>query len=402
MMRPFAIGASELRRRIVRGALRPLYRVAEGHRGQSRELSEADIHRVLVCRPNHRLGNLVLLTPLLGELQRMLPGAAVDIVLAGRHGAELFAGFGNIARVYTLSDRMVRHPLATVRTVFAIRHAHYDIVIDPCASSQSGHLLAAMAGAGCVLDGRRQRTKACPASGGPIAAAPTHMAQWPVYWLRRSLARSPDNADPEFPLLDVRLAPGERAAARATLAKLLSADSEELDRPILGVFANATGAKRYSADWWRRFLDELGKQRADTPVVEIAPPNGRRRLGGAGTSFASPNLREVAALIANMTWFVSADCGVMHLASAVAVPTCGLFSVTDARTYAPYGHGSQALDTRGQTPEVVAQRVRRWMEMVRVVNDPADHRSVPATANGGTSIGPAPPPGRRCNRMTTR
>lgn len=390
MMRPFAIGASELRRRIVRGALRPLYRIVEGHPARLREWAAADIHRVLVCRPNHRLGNLVLLTPLLCELQRMLPDAAVDIVLAGRHGAELFAGFGNVARIYTLSDRVVRHPLATVRTVLAIRQAHYDFAIDPCASSQSGRLLAAVAGARFTLDARRQRTESCPPSHGPLAAAPTHMAQWPVYWLRRSLAGAPEDGDPGFPLLDIQLAPNERAAARTTLAELLCAAGGDPDRPVLGVFANATGVKRYSADWWRRFLDELRRQHADARVVEVAPPNGRRRLDGAGPSFASPNLREVAALIANMTWFVSADCGVMHLASAAGVPTCGLFSVTDPRTYAPYGHASQALDTCGQTPEVVAQRVHRWMETVRTINAPAEERSAQTTAHGGASIAPAP------------
>lgn len=220
------------------------------------------------------------------------------------------------------------------------------------------------------------------------------MAQWPVYWLRRRLAGAPEDGDPGFPLLDIRLASNERETARAALAKLPGAGRGDPDRPILGVFANATGAKRYSADWWRRFLDELRKQHADARIVEIAPPNGRRRLDAAGPSFASPNLREVAALIANMTWFVSADCGVMHLASAAGVPTCGLFSVTDPRTYAPYGRASQALDTRGQTPEVVAQRVHRWMETVRAIHAPADERSAQTAAQGGASVGPAPPRAR--------
>jgi len=34
--------------------------------------------RVLVCRPNGRLGNTLLLTPLLQELERVFPGAEID------------------------------------------------------------------------------------------------------------------------------------------------------------------------------------------------------------------------------------------------------------------------------------------------------------------------------------
>jgi ADP-heptose:LPS heptosyltransferase len=54
---------------------------------------------------------------------------------------------------------------------------------------------------------------------------------------------------------------------------------------------------------------------------------------------------------------ITADCGVMHLAVASCVPTVGMFCVTDASVYAPYGRGNSSLPTQGLTAREVACRV---------------------------------------------
>ncbi|MGH8183143.1 MAG: glycosyltransferase family 9 protein, partial [Rhodanobacteraceae bacterium] len=338
---------SELRRRIVRWGMRPLFRGSDGRMVSTHGLSEKNIHRVLICRPNHRLGNLLLVTPLVIEIQRLFPNADVDIVLAGEHVAELFQGFPNVRHIHNLSRRMVRHPVALARTMLQIRRAHYDLAIDPCETSQSGRLLAAVAKPKHVIGPPRRRS-----TEGPLPAwvkhAPTHMAQWPVYMLRAATqAESPDLCR-EFPTLDIRLTADERQRARVILDRMLHAED---NRPgvIVGVFAEATGAKSYGSDWWRRFISAIQAEHPGVAIVEIAPPDGRPRLVTDLPFFSSRSPREVAAVIANMTCFVSADCGVMHLASASGAPTLGLFSVTEALKYAPYGHGSLALDTRGKS-----------------------------------------------------
>jgi ADP-heptose:LPS heptosyltransferase len=54
---------------------------------------------------------------------------------------------------------------------------------------------------------------------------------------------------------------------------------------------------------------------------------------------------------------ISADCGIMHLATASRVPTMGLFSITDAAVYGPYGADNDAITTQQLSPVETAQKV---------------------------------------------
>lgn len=337
----------ELRRRMTRSATRALLRGARNRLQATESVPGTEIRRVLVCRPNHRLGNLLLLTPLLKELQRDLPDADIDIVLAGDDGAALFRTFRNVKHVYALSRRMVRHPLATARIAFQLRQAKYDIVIDPCEGSQSSRWLTAIARATHVIDTPGNE----PTAGNH--STPRHMAQRPVYLLRQAIALNGAWPDEDYPSLDLQLSAAEHQRGEQILHVLTSAGAS-LPR-VIGVFADARGAKRYAEAWWMRFIEGLRARVPGFTVVEIAPPDGRSRLSSRFPHFFSPDIREVAAVISRMACFISADCGVMHLGCASATPTIGLFSVTDATRYAPYGSGSGAIDTNGKSPDDVAQ-----------------------------------------------
>lgn len=337
----------ELRRRMTRSATRALLRGARNRLQATESVPGTEIRRVLVCRPNHRLGNLLLLTPLLKELQRDLPDADIDIVLAGDDGAALFRTFRNVKHIYTLSRRMVRHPLATARIAFQLRQAKYDIVIDPCEGSQSSRWLTAIARATHVIDTPGNE----PTAGNH--STPRHMAQRPVYLLRQAIALNGAWPDEDYPPLDLQLSAAEHQRGEQILHVLTSAGAS-LPR-VIGIFADARGAKRYAEAWWMRFIEGLRARVPGFTVVEIAPPDGRSRLSSRFPHFFSPNIREVAAVISRMACFISADCGVMHLGCASATPTIGLFSVTDTTRYAPYGSGSRAIDTNGKSPDDVAQ-----------------------------------------------
>lgn len=346
---------SELRRRIIHRAMQPLFRIGDSRLARAGNLPGNEIRRILVCRPNHRLGNLLLLTPLVGELERLFPDADVDIVLAGEHVAELFRTFPNVRHVWQLSRRMVRHPVALGRTMAGIRRAHYDLVIDPCEASQSSRFLMTVARPRYAIGIPRGRAAESP-EGARMKRAPTHVAQWSVHLLRGALRHPPADPGDGFPVLDIRLTADERRRAKEKLDRSTGIDGNPRVQAIIGVFAEATGAKNYGVNWWRRFIDEMRARQPGFAIVEIAPPDGRPRIGTDFPFFSSPSPREVAAVISNMTCFVSADCGVMHLASAAGVPTIGLFKASDLLKYAPYGHGSQALDTNGKSPEEVAEQ----------------------------------------------
>lgn len=352
---------SELRRRFTTRATRAWSRASAAHLCPPGGLSGVLIHRILVCRPNHRLGNLLLLTPLLDEIARLLPDARVDIVAAGNDARRVFGTFGNVDTVHMLSRRVVRHPLGTIRTVLRIRRTRYDLAIDPCEASQSSRLLLRAARARHALGVLQQDLFPDHHSKDPLQRMPRHMAQLPVWLLRRALAPESHEDASACPPLSLRLSNAELALAHATLARLLGDAALQGHRPVIGLFADATGQKKYPRAWWKRYIAVLTTACPACVLVEILPPDGRPRLALQLPTFAASDPRAVAALIACMRAFVCADCGVMHLASASGTPTLGLFSITEIARYRPYGHGSIAINTSSKTADDVARLTQAWL-----------------------------------------
>lgn len=352
-----------LRRRLLRAPLRRYCRATEESMRRTEPVATSAIRRILVCRPNHRLGNQVMLTPLIAELERAFPVATIDIIVAGDMGRDLFQSFRQVVNVYRLPRRMVRHPVATLRTILRIRRAHYDLAIDPCEASQSGRLLLSVSCASRVIGIPAKSPNGD--SNEPVldGEAPLHMAQWPVFLLRNALRDATRSGTP-YPLMTIGLNETECKQGREAIDLLVPTESDSDARILVGVFADATGAKRHEQAWWLRFFDELKAQHAEYTIVEIAPPDGHSRLSSRFPIFSSPNPRIVAAVISSMACFICADGGVMHLASASGTPTIGLFSVTTAASYAPYGGHNVSIETDGKTPEAVAQTAMSVIETV--------------------------------------
>ena len=58
---------------------------------------------MLVCRPNHRLGNSVLISPLIAEIETLYPGAEIDI-LGSDASACLYANRFSVRTVFVLEE----------------------------------------------------------------------------------------------------------------------------------------------------------------------------------------------------------------------------------------------------------------------------------------------------------
>ena len=73
--------------------------------------------------------------------------------------------------------------------------------------------------------------------------------------------------------------------------------------------------------------------------------------------YYSSKIRRLGAVMSGLDLMISADCGVMHLAVASHVPTVGMFSITDANVYGPYGGSNGLQVTNGSTARDVAKSV---------------------------------------------
>jgi heptosyltransferase-3 len=309
-------------------------------------LPRSGIHRILVLRPNHRLGNALLVGPLLAELERLYPGAEVDVLAAGPAAQTIFATYPTVRQVISLHQRIVRHLPFTVATLHRMHGMAYDLAIDAGGGSQSGRLLLSMVKARFKVG--------TPAKGDDDVTRPQHLALRPVHLLRRAYA---GDASGPWPAMDIRLSEYERAQGRHLLGKVLGGEPGPDAALTVAIFANATGNKCYGEAWWAQFLQALNEQLPRTRIVEVVAAHAVSQLNSRHATFYSRDLRKMAAVIAAADVFVSADCGVMHLAAASGTRTFGLFSVTDPRKYAPYGHGNAAIDNTSGDPVAAARIV---------------------------------------------
>jgi heptosyltransferase-3 len=344
------------RRRLLLPFLRRVLRRVGNNLVGAGQLDGAFIHRILVLRPNHRLGNILLLTPLLAELESTFPGAEIDVLIAGNCGAELLDSFARVRRVYALPQRIIRHPVAAASMVARLRSSRYDLAVDASASSYSSRLVLALASPRYRI-GVPARDDA--AWSRLMLAAPRHFAKLPVFLVRQALACNVGAGATTYPALTVRLAPLERETGRKIFEGLIGTKVSARDSPTLGVFANATGTKCYSESWWLEMLGAIATGLPDCKVIEFVPMDGHSRLGHRFPTYYSSSIRKLASVISHVTCFISGDCGVMHLASASGVPTIGLFSVSDPARYEPYGEFNRSVLTPHKNPgEIAAIAIR--------------------------------------------
>jgi ADP-heptose:LPS heptosyltransferase len=340
--------AKNLRRRIARW----LSRAHDGIEGApTAPLPASGIHRVLISRATKTLGETLLLTPLLAEIEQRFPGAEVDVLTRCVAAPELFAGWFNVGRVHLLPDRMFAAPLAMARLLRDLRAARYDLAIDPYLFSNTDRTLVARAQArfSVGLDSARKSGRLTH----PVIAPADleHAGKLPVFALRRALGIEVTAAS-DYPLLDLRSTDAERAAGAQALARFTGGA-----RRTIGIYAHATGVKSFARAWWDEFLAALAVRFPEHAFVEILPATGASLLGDRYPAFYSGSPRKLGAVLANLDLFVSGDCGVMHLASASGARTAGLFHASDIEGWNVYGPGRWTFDARGQPPAQIAAQV---------------------------------------------
>lgn len=314
-----------------------------------RTIKGTDIRRILIIRPNHRLGNQLLITPLIQEVSRTFPKAKVDLFVKGGVAPAIFKNYKCINAIFALPKKPFKSLWAYTSTWFRMIRGHYDLVINAVANSSSGRLAARLIEAPLKISGE-------PDTEPRNTQYTHHIALRPVFSFREFVSKLEGRRDEvSLPYLDIKLSSAEVVQGKITL-DTLTGNSD----PTIALYTFATGAKCYSPEWWNHFHSEMHAVFSGYNLIEILPVENVSQLDFRLPSFYSKDIREIASVIANCVVFVGADSGIMHLASASGVPTVGLFAVTDMESYRPYNPGSTAIDTRTGS-------VTEWVEIIRRV-----------------------------------
>jgi heptosyltransferase III len=328
----------------------PLY-VLPRRRPSALPVAPGEIRRVLVVRPDERIGNLILLTPMLDAMGRAWPGVSIDLV-AGGATAGLMNRDPRLRRVIVFDKRrLIRNPLGLFRIGTRLAEGDYDLAVDashPHQFSLTASLLTAASRAR-----RRLGFLGGPAArlldhGLPLEAEEgKHLADVFVDLLR-VVAPDAENRGLRFPVL-----PDESEEAR----RRLEAAGVGGDRLLVGVHPGGRGSKRWPLE---RFAEVIRRIEAGPgrQVVVFHGPGEEALLEAlpAGVGARAPRLplRLFAAAVSRCRLFISGDTGPMHLAAAVGVPTLALFLHPNHGIFGPREEGHRILyDPAGLSADAV-------------------------------------------------
>lgn len=318
---------------------------------QSMGLSgKVKIARILISRPNHRLGNLLLMTPLLQEIMETFPEAKIDLFVKGDLAPLVFKNYSNVDKIIQLPKKPFSDFFRYVQGWLTIKKNNYDIVINVINGSSSGKLSAQLANAKYRFYGDIDEAFSLK------YLDHEHLAKSPVYSFRNYLGKSGfAESRQKVASMNIKLSPSELSAGKQILADLV-----KNDKKTICLFTNATGEKIYSPDWWEAFYERLKMEFPEYNIVEVLPVENTSQINFKAQTYFNKDVRVIGSFIANTAVFIAADSGMMHLGSAVQTPTVGLFKVTDAKSYEPYNTGSVAIDTN-------VSNMEEWIKVVKSV-----------------------------------
>ena len=295
----------------------------------------SDIKRVLIIRPNHRLGNQLLLTPLVQEVINTFPNCEIDLFVKGGVAHPVFENYEQIKNIIKLPRKPFDNLFKYAKSWISIKSKTYDLVINADKNSSSGKLLTQLAKAkikvfGDINESIQQQYK-----------DHEHISKYPIYNLRYYLSKlGLENDTNEMPVLDIKLSKAEILKGKKILDDII-----KNNKNTICIYTNATGNKCYSEAWWEKVYSRLLKEYPDYNIIEMLPIENISKINFKAPNFYSKDIREMGAIIHNTSIFISADNGVMHLASASLTPIVGFFSRTNPNIYGSYGNGSVALNT---------------------------------------------------------
>lgn len=278
------------------------------------------ISRIIVIRPNYRIGNAVISTSILDPLRLKYPGATIDF-LATDKTASVFRNLP-VGQVAVLSRSTISRPWRMVSLLRSLRGGRYDLAVQLEDGSLTGLLISRAIGARYVI------------------GKPKGEASWYDVNIREAVTHAYDTASIFSNALGVAclprprlaLCPRERAQAAAQLESLgLSTMQDGRTEPFVALFVGGHADKVCPASFWadlfrgldgqqRRFVVFVGpEEQALAPQIEqtlAALPHGRL--------CPTRPLREFAAMLQQASALVTPDSGPMHIAVALQVPVVAM------------------------------------------------------------------------------
>ncbi len=311
---------------------------------------------VLLVKPHHKLGDLLVATPLIRNLRLALPRARL-VVVAGPYNAPAVLDSPDLDAVEIARLKGPAAPFHGIRLARRLREERFDagLVLSTIAHSASAVVLARRA-APAFLAG----LDSAP-SGSPLARLGYDCVVPPPDDLRLHIV------DYGLTLLERLGIPvstrehvlGVTPAQRARAEAILAGAGVDLARPILGVQVGGT-PHRPERQWapanyatvLQRAASDLDYQPVllgrtpDRPALDEVRSLGRRPV----PTLVDLPFAEYKGVLSRLTYFLTHDGGPVHVAAGVGVPSYFVFLSTPPWRWAPYGARFRVWEEFGRIP----------------------------------------------------
>lgn len=306
---------------------------------QLKSIPQDSYIKVLISRPNHRLGNQLLLTPLIEEIKQQFPNCRIHLVVNGNLSSILFSKDNYIEKIINLPKKPFNNLGNYIATSVKLLSNRYNFAIVGCEDSNSSKIFVKLSRAKFKIYN----------SGTNRLDKPVHIAKSPIYNLKRILNSSENLEKYCYPKLSIKLTNQEIEKGKLLLKELFNNNKK-----VICIFTFATGSKCHSKEWWSTFYKSLKIEFKDFNILEMLPYENVSQINFSSTHFYSRDLREIASIIENCVIFIGADSGMMHLSASTNTTTIGLFNKENLNMYTPYGNKNQSVDTNTvQISEVI-------------------------------------------------
>lgn len=215
----FKIQINALRRRITRNLTKNIGK--SKLKSNLQPGSKVVFKNVLISRPNHRLGNLLLITPLVQEINSTFPDCKIDLFVKGSLAPIIFKNYNSVENYINLPKKPFKELLKYIQVWIKIKQKKYDLVINIDKNSSSGRLSTQFANADYKFFGEKNDaiTTRYPDH--------VHMAKYPVYEFRYYLSQLGFSAQEKaIPTINMKLSALELQQSKVILDELVSNDKK--------------------------------------------------------------------------------------------------------------------------------------------------------------------------------
>lgn len=308
--------------------------------------------RILVVRADARLGNLVFSLPFVSALKKKFPQAEVSFLISAQF-AELLKN-ENGFEVLAFNKRRAKNPLYLPDLTSRLQTKRFDWCFDlssPESPSFTNSFLCWLSRAPVRI---AYRSKYAEAFDTLFFEPEKDSALWEQF-LKLLEKVSPGKT--EFDALFTLTAEEKRKATDF---------HGQGEVPKVGIFLGGRGEKKWETEKWLQVAEKLAG-RGLSVFLFYGPEEKDSRskvVGRSSVQLVEPRpVREFAALMSELDLFIAADCGPLHLASALNVPVLGVYFSSDPVRFAPMGERKIIIceDKTALTPERVAEKALEFV-----------------------------------------